>query len=276
MVWKRALLLPLLASALLITPSAHAQASDEPNTSGGLPEQSEQLAYEVRFRGARVASIRHHLGCTTKNHRAAAMIATSHGMAEDIHSFHIRLDSFFTPDSVTPMQGRTKITEEGKTRAYKSTFTSTPAVKVEAKIFDTQKRQQRYNLPDEGHDLLSWMLHLRAANTRWEKGQTQSYYIWDGWKLVQLEAKIAGQQILETPHGKYKTWAVDVKRTRMKYDKTANTFKSSAEPDKLGTLWFTTGADHILVGMDFDSRIGMANIRLTRAEREPCKEKRAP
>ena len=273
MAWKRTLILSLLASTSLATHTAHAQATDTAATSSGLPEQSEQLAYEVRFRGARVASIRHHIGCATEKHRAAAMIATSYGMAEDIHSFHIRLDSFFSPENVTPLQGRTKITEEGKTRSYKSTFNAKPEVQVEAKIFDTQKRQQRYNLPERGHDLLSWMLHLRAANTHWEKGHTQSYYIWDGWKLVQLEAKIAGQQNLETPHGTYRAWVVDVKRTRMKYDEKGSKFKPSAEPDKLGTLWFTTGQDHILVGMDFDSRIGMANIRLTRAERESCGKK---
>lgn len=265
-------LLLLLSGMLALPGSAVAEQTEK--SSSGLPLQSERLGYEVRFRGARVASISQHIGCPTDKHRSAAMIATSYGLAEDMHSFHIRLDSFFSPTEVLPFQGRTKITEEGKTRSYKSNFTKAPAVKVDAKIFDEQSREQRYTLPTRSHDLLSWMLHYRARTSSWEKGYAETYYVWDGWKLVRLETKILGQQNLETPYGKYKTWAVDLTRTRMKYDKDANAFKVSSEPSALGTLWFTTDAEHILVGMDFDSRIGVANIRLAKAERDACGKKK--
>lgn len=257
--------LPLLcALALLTALPAPLRAQQKPAA------HAEKLHYEVRFRSAHVARVDLHIGCPTSSYRSAALIASSRGLAQDLHDFHIRLDSFFDPLSLLPAQGRTHITEEGKTRRYISRFTGAPKISVSSTIFGAQRPEQSYTPPRRAHDLLSWLNHLRWQKS-WAAGQTQSYHVWDGWKLVKLDASIRGKQTITTPHGSYETWAVDITRTRMRFDTSLSTFGASRTRDPLGTLWFTTGGDHILVGMDFASRLGMANIRLAAASRKPCK-----
>lgn len=253
-------LISSLMAACLLASAPTAQASPH----------AETLRYQVSWRGAQVAHLRLQLGCPNDRWRAVALRATSTGLAHDLHSFQIRLDSFLDPQHTVPLQGRTRITEEGRTRAYTSTFHETPTVSVEATIFDEPRPPQKWALPGRGHDLLSWMMHLRWQ-TEWREGAFERYYVWDGWKLIELRARVGAPSTLMTPKGRYQVWPVHIARTRLHHTGSAP-FTPKAEADSLGTLWFTTGAHHTLVGMDFESRVGPANIRLVSDSRTACTE----
>lgn len=230
-------------------------------------DHDERLHYEVRWRGARVASVNLQTGCSTGKHFPSALVAKNLGLVRDLHEFSIRLDSFISPDTLTPKQGRTRITEEGKTRRYKSTFSPRKAT-VQATIFGKERGKKDVELPGTPHDLLSWLLHLRH-NTTLTPGQTNSYFVWDGWKLVELEATVEKEETIETPLGTYSAFPVTLTRQRLVASSTRTASRSAAK-ESLGTVWFTTGGDHVMVAMDFNSRVGMANIRLTKASRTSC------
>lgn len=264
--WRTLALTSICALAALIALPSLAEAKDRGATT------SEKLHYEVRFRGARVATILLQTGCPTSSYRPAALVAKSLGFVDELHSFHIRFDSFLATQNILPRQGRTRITEEGRTRRYISTFAAEDGdhrADVRAKIFDRKERAQQVALPGPTHDMLSWLLHLRRHND-WEPKASTSYFVWDGWKLSTLRTQTRVAQPLTTPYGTYRTHPIDLKRT-VHHHSGDEKFQPKEEVDDLGTLWFTTGGDHVLVGMDFHSRLGTATIRLTHASRSTCK-----
>lgn len=227
----------------------------------------ERSAYEVSWRGARVASLQLLTGCPTHTHLPAALSAQSTGLARDLHAFVIRLDSFLSPTLFTPLQGRTHITEEGKKRSYISMFSPTPAVTVNATIFGTAKDPVTHALPAQGHDLLSWLLHLRWQ-TPLKHGLNQRYHVWDGWKLVELRASVQRAESIATPHKTYTAWSIAV--TRAPLSLLPQPATPRAVPQPLGTLWIEQAAPHRLVAMDFESRVGLANIRINTSSLTPC------
>lgn len=252
----------LVASALCVAATLCAMTPE-----ASALDHNERLHYEVRWRGARVASVNLQTGCSTGKHFPAALVAKNIGLVRDLHEFSIRLDSFISPDTLTPKQGRTKITEEGRTRRYKSTFSPRRA-NVQATIFGKERGREEVALPGTPHDLLSWLLHLRHRTTL-SPGQTNSYFVWDGWKLFELEATVKKEEIIETPLGSYAVFPVTLTRQRLVTSSTKTTSRGDAK-ESLGTVWFTTGGDHVMVAMNFNSRVGLANIRLTQAKRTAC------
>lgn len=243
------------------TPDGFAQQASSP--------REHASSFAVSWNGATVAGVKLHQGCP--NHKQItphALIASSTGLADDLHSFSIRLDTFLLLDTSSyPLLGLTKITEEGRTRAFRSKF-STRAVTVEATVFGTKKPQTTHDLPRRSHDLLSWLLDLRLDLAEDASLTSRAYLVWDGWKLVEITArKRKRRETISTPHASYEDAHV-FSLTRTRIDLADGSKKGDAED--LGTIWFSSDPSPDLIAMDFESKVGTASIRLLERKSSTC------
>lgn len=256
----------MLLAALLLVPASSRRGLAQ-QTSSSPRELSS--SYAVSWNGATVAGVKLQQGCpNTKAITSHALIASSTGLADDLHSFAIRLDTFLLASASSyPLLARTKITEEGRTRSFRSKFSS-KEVTVDATIFGTKKASQTHTLPRKSHDLLSWILDLRGDLEQDASLSSRTYLVWDGWKLVEISArKRKHRQTISTPHASYEDAHVfSLTRTRIDLDDGSR--KGDAED--LGTLWFSDSASPRLVAMDFESRVGTASVRLLDHKSSAC------
>lgn len=228
-------------------------------------ERVQKSLYKVSWHDASVARVSLHIGCPTAKHTPAALIASSTGLAHDIHSFSIRLDSFLSlTRDILPLQGRTSITEEARTRAYISSF-SDSSVSVKSDIFG-KKKEASHDLPQPSHDLLSWVLATGKEISDPDFSSSR-YTVWDGWKLVELKIVRQPSSDISTPFKTFKdAHVLAVTRTRVD-----SSGKALGESSSLGTVWFSKTTSPRLVAMDFESRMGLATIRLVKHSTKTCK-----
>ncbi|MFU8802859.1 MAG: DUF3108 domain-containing protein [Bradymonadaceae bacterium] len=231
-------------------------------------ERSERLQYSVHYGPATLASLNVQVGCTARSYRPAMLTAQSQGFADQVRSFTVRLDSFIEARSGYSLEGRTFIEEKGLPRRYRSRFSANPSVRVERE-FRGKTRHEDIKLPQRGHDLLSWLLDLRneptlATNTR------HSYFVWDGWKLVQLDAIIGKPEKIQSPQGTYTAYPITLERTRLPHDAGEVARGVRHKKERVGTLWLTTDARRLPIAMTFRAPIGEVRITLTGAHSSPC------
>ncbi len=234
-------------------------------TSVATAQEQKSSSYAVSWHGATVAGIKLKHGCpNTKKIIPHALVASSTGLADDLHSFSIRLDSFLSSSSSFPLQGRTKITEEERTRHYISNFSKT-LIKVSSNIFGN-KKSSSVSPPKQAHDLLSWIMDLQSE-LHTATFSSKTYVVWDGWKLVNIKATKSHTEDISTPYKNYKNAHVlTITRTRIREDGT-----SISAPSSLGTLWLSNTNTPQLIAMDFESKVGLASIRLVNTRTQKCK-----
>ncbi len=235
-------------------------------TAEAAAQSSERFGYEVSWGDAQVASMRLDVGCKRDSHVPAALVAQSTGMANQIHSFDIRLDSFFVPNGRS-LEGRTRITEEGEPRSFKSRFKKPSTVRV-TKTFRGKTTKQAFALPGTTQDLLSWMLHLRTRELA--AGSKFVYWVWDGWKLFKLEAIVGKPEAVATGQGAKRAYAIELFRT-VHHHGGPKKFKPKGDRDELGTLWVGVDAERTPWAMTFDAPVGTARVALQTVRRATCK-----
>jgi hypothetical protein len=235
--------------------------------------RKEQHLYSVTYNSARVAAVQLHSGCPTATYRPTAMVATSAGLIDAIvTSFLIRFDSFLslTPIPV-PREAHSRITEDGVTRTYRTTFSPALTPRIRANVLKKDYDWRLPELPARPHDMISWVYALRARDTI-AAGDRQRFLVWDGWKLFWLNTSTAAASTLITPAGSFKAYPIRLTRQRIHHDGDPATklFKPSREAEELGTLWLRDDAAHTPVGIDFASPIGHVLVRLERSTSAPC------
>lgn len=236
------------------------------------PPQREQLTYSVSYNGARVAAVQLHSGCPAKTYRPMALVASSVGLLDAVvTSFIIRFDTFLGLADAAPREGHSKITEDGATRTYRTTFHPALTPRVRSSVRGQDYDWRLPALPARPHDMLSWMYALRedqalTSDTR------RRMLVWDGWKLFWLDVRAARPTALTTPAGRFDALPISLTRQRIHHDgdAPARLFKPSRDPEPLGTLWLRDDARRTPVGIDFASPIGAVIVRLERAQLTPC------
>jgi len=254
--------------ALLLT-AEPARATPPPSS----PKTSESSAFAVTWGEARLARIDLKLGCPKRGIRAAALIASSEGFAEQIHPFHVRFDSFLDDASRRSPQGRTSITEDGRTRAYKTSFNARGAAIVRANVFGAERDPKTLFFASRPDDMISWMLRARQ-DVAFAEGTTAHFLVWDGWKSFWLSMTVERLERIATPAGSYKAWRVKLERAAVSADARATTTpkRRGMAYEDVATAWFAQAKGHPLIGMDYDAPIGTARIRLSGYSRRACSE----
>jgi hypothetical protein len=269
---SRAALTIAAATTILCGAPDRATASSPPSL-----DIAEKHRYEVSFSDARLATVRLRTACPDTSRSTpyipAVIYAFSQGFASKVHSFVIRLDSFMSTSRDRSYEGRTRITEEGETRRFKSRFRKKPSVETLKTWAGGEKTyRQNVSLPGPGHDLISWLYELRDVPSL-TAGDRHTFYVWDGWKLVRLVATVEERSRVSTPMGTFHAFPVELVRTRLHHEG-AKRFKPREDAEKLGTVWLRDDRYRRPVAMHFHSPIGTVKIRLEASRVRSCKKKK--
>ena len=227
--------------------------------------KAEKFEYAVTWGYSDVARMTIKRGCPKGGYTPHMLSARSTGVAEQLHEFQVRLDSFADPDGRS-LEGRTFVKEDGIPRFFRTRFAEDGSARVQKRF---KKRENVLDLTFRGqtHDLLSWSFALRSRELK--PGTTITYHIWDGWKLARLEARVKKTERLWTPSDTYQAYRIDLVRTRL-HHRGEKAYEPKADTRKLGVLWLADDDLHTPVGMDFDAPVGVAKIRLQRMRRVDC------
>ncbi|MBA2661509.1 MAG: DUF3108 domain-containing protein [Bradymonadaceae bacterium] len=240
---------------------------------GELAKSQERFQYAVHYGPAAIGEVSLQVGCPTTSYVAALATAKSYGFAQQIYGFSMRLDSFIDPQSGQVLEGRTHIEEKGVPRNFRSRFSSEPSVAV-TRTFRGIERHAAHALPMRGHDLLSWMLDMRRALV-WTAGMSKHYIVWDGWKLMRIEARVAERETVWTPHAIFEAYPVKIFRTRLFHQENQG-FKAQSPKEELGTAWFSADSARLPVAMNYNAPIGQVRVLLTSVRRAQCTTSASP
>lgn len=228
-------------------------------------ERAEKFEYDVQWGYADVAQVDLQRGCPRDGYRPARLLARSLGVAEQIHSFEIRLDSFADLVGRT-LEGRTFIEEQGVPRRYQTRFAADGSLRTQ-KHYKSKDSTVRLKLRPGTYDLLSWFFALRAAPL--QEGAAYSYFVWDGWKLTRVVAVVGGTERMWTPAGTFDARRVALSRERLFHSGT-KAYQTRSDVEPIGAIWFGPGPARTPVAMDFRAPVGMAKLRLARQKTTPC------
>ncbi|MEM1347997.1 MAG: DUF3108 domain-containing protein [Myxococcota bacterium] len=253
-------------SALLLLPEP-ASATPPPSS-----PTSESSVFAVTWGRARLARIDLKLGCPSRGIRPAALLATSEGFTEQIRPFRVRFDTFLDSSSRRSRQGRTSITEKGRTRAYRTSFRERDSSAiVHATIFGQTREPKTIAFASSPDDMLSWMLRARQE-LAFARDTTAHFLVWDGWKSFWLRMTVERIERIATPSGSYKAWRVRLERAIVRASERATTTPTSRDfPfERIAIAWFARAEGHPLLGMNYDAPIGTTRIRLSSYTRRAC------
>jgi hypothetical protein len=133
---------------------------------------------------------------------------------------------------------------------------------------DGTTRQETVELPIQTHDLLSWLFALRAQ-PGWHSGAVHTYHVWDGWKLVRLEARVGAVDAVWTGTGIQKAHAVTLSRTRL-FHRGERALEARAPAEALGTAWFSIAPARVPVVAHLLAPLGEVRVFLESARTEAC------
>jgi hypothetical protein len=228
-------------------------------------EHAERYDYEVSWGYSDVARVTLQRGCERDGYRPAKLSAKSLGVAEQLHSFTITLDSFLDPAGRT-LEGRTYIREEGVARRYRTRFAEDGKAQTHKK-FKKKQSVLKLSLRPGTFDLLSWAFSLREENLSF--GSTYSYFVWDGWKLTRVRASVAKKERIWTPKGTYDAHRITLHRERL-FHTGSNAYQVKKPGKKIGTMWLRDDTSRAPVAMDFSAPVGLAKLRLSREKTSAC------
>lgn len=246
------LLLPLLV--LLYGASASAQGA------------AERFDYEVHWGYSDVARVTLQRGCERDGYVPTSLSAKSLGVADQIHAMQIKLDSFVSPAGRS-LEGRTFIEEEGVPRKYRTRFADGGGAFAQ-KTYRKKESTLRLSLRPGTHDLLSWFFALRSKSLT--EGAAHAFYVWDGWKLTRVTARVGELERVWTPHGTYDARRVVLTRVRL-HHATSQAYTPKSDVEDVGTVWLANDTQHTPVAMDFSARVGVAKLRLARTTSKSCR-----
>jgi hypothetical protein len=182
--------------------------------------EGEELYYSVEISGSDAARASIRVGKRQKSkgvtYVPVAAKAITHGFFAKSYPVNNKADTFINVNTLQPIKSEKVIREKGESRVYSVRYDpasySARVDKEMSKDKKTRKRTYERPVPAAIHDGLSWVYELRME--RLEKGDSYTYYIYDGWKLSQLKVTVVGKKKnVWTPLREFDTIKVDVERT---------------------------------------------------------------
>lgn len=257
--WRGAVLAGLVLALFWAMPPSVAEAS----------EPGERARYRVEYGPAHLADLALEVGCANEERVQGRLFARSRGMANQVHPFRVQLDTV-TVLASGALRAQTFIEEEGEARRYRSRFVAEPRVRTEREFRGKTHREQAL-LPGRGHDLLSWMLTLRkrVASQGALEGR-QRFVVWDGWKLVYLDAIPAAVEDRWTPVGSVRAQRFSLQRTYLSHGPEQAARPSGEEVERLGSIWIEVAPRALPVEMAFRAPIGQVRIVLQAHQPNSC------
>lgn len=229
--------------------------------------QHEEISYRVGYGPAHLADMNLVVQCVGTQIQGN-LEAQSKGLARRVHPFRVKLGTRARIGGGSEV-AQTWIEEKGELRSYESSFNGAPGVETRAEIRG-RSQEETVELPAMGHDLLSWLFHLRRQVSRdGEQQGARRYTLWDGWKLVFLDVHPGERIALETEKGVLESQAFGLRRTRLFHD-AERRFGVSEEVEELGTIWIELAPRALPVAMAFRAPIGQVRIELAGYVERAC------
>ncbi len=235
----------------------------------------EELYYSVRLNGAEALRAILRAGKLRKgNNRSYVPIsakARSVGFFANIYPLDDRANTFLDPNNYEPLRSEKSFHERGKSRQYKVDYIhSTYRAKVE-KTKKTRTFHFNYSIPGTTHDMISWMYDLRD-HRHLKVGQAFTYYIYDGWKLSQVDMKVVGKEDVYTPMGWFKAWKLSFVRKIMRSRRRHNKHGKPIQPilrvkvphKHAGHLWLSRDENHLPIKVAIDTKFGTSEAVLVK------------
>jgi hypothetical protein len=198
--------------------------------------EGEELYYSVEISGTDAARASVRIG-QRKTARGVTFVpvasdAVSHGFFAKSYPVNNRADTFVDVRTFQPIKADKVIRENGSERTYRVRYKPgdfTARVEKEMKEKGKKgKRNYERAVPASIHDGLSWMFDLRARPLK--DGDVYTYYIYDGWKLSRLKAKVVGREKAWTPLKEYNAIKIDVEREILRSRWSKKTKKGRGAP----------------------------------------------
>ncbi|QED26335.1 DUF3108 domain-containing protein [Microvenator marinus] len=190
--------------------------------------------------------------------------AQSTGFFHSIYPINDQANTFLNPQTYRPLRSEKYFDEKGDVRTYKVDFVhSTYRARVERERNDTQRRFQMA-IPGTTHDMISWFYELRTRED-FELGRQMTFYIYDGWKLSALRAKVVAKEDVYTPMGWFKAWRVDFERdvlnSRGQRDKEP-ILKVRTQRQSTASLWVSRDENRLPIKVAVSTPLGNAEAVL--------------
>lgn len=238
--------------------------------------EGEELYYSVEISGtdAARASVRIGKRKTAKGVTfvPVASDAISHGFFAKTYPVDNRADTFVDVSTFQPIKADKIIRENGSERTYRvryqpGNFTALVQKEMKEKGKKGQRSYERA-VPAEIHDGLSWMFDLRARPLK--AGDVYTYYIYDGWKLSRLKAKVVGKEKAWTPLKEYDAIKIDVEREvlrshwskKTKAGRGAPTMSRREKPYYFSTIHLSDDEHHVPVKIFVTSSQADSELKL--------------
>ncbi|TXD35616.1 DUF3108 domain-containing protein [Lujinxingia vulgaris] len=232
-------------------------------------EPGERARYRVSYGPAHLADLSLEVGCEGAEEERGRLFARSRGMASQVHPFRVQLDTVRAKGAGS-LKAQTFIEEDGVPRRYRSRFGEEPRVRTEWEFRGVTRREEAL-LPGRGHDLLSWMLALRERVGRGEALEArQRFVVWDGWKLVYLDALPAEVEERWTPVGAVRAQRFELRRTYLSHGAEQVARPSGQGAEELGAIWIELSERALPVEMAFEAPIGRVRIALQAHQDAGC------
>ncbi len=264
-----ALLFGALSMGAVHATAQEAPATEEPAQEVEFRYAGEELYYSIRLNGveairaaARVGDVRYKEG---HPYVAVSGTAQSAGIFHNIYPVNNRADTFFNPVSLRPLRSEKFFDESGKVRSYHVDFTHST---YRAKVLKTRDEQPRRRftkpIPGTTHDMATWFFELRK-HPDLKVGDEMAYFIYDGWKLYRLRARVVKKEDVYSPIGWFKSYRIDFTREALntKRTKGAGPILSVSKPEEpSGSLWVSRDENLIPVKVSVNTQWGVGEALL--------------
>jgi hypothetical protein len=237
------------------------------------PWAGEQLHYSLYFNGARamqaVIKSGQRKDSEYGDYIPLSAMASSVGFFDQIYPVNDSADTFIAPDTYRPKFSRKVFRESSDHRTYEVDYDQPRnSAFVEKKSGDKRLRFSYY-IPEETHDMMSWLAYLRAQAP--SKGKKLSFYIYDGWKLSRIDITYLKRESLYIQMGWFNTWKLKfvrhiVSSGKISQKKPNQTFSidMKKKAKHSGHIWLSRDQRHIPVQLRIGTKFGNIEVVLTR------------
>jgi len=195
-------------------------------------------------------------------------LATSTGAFHMFYPLRDTALTYVSPATGLPVWTDKVLDERNEVRQYTVAFDRDAFRANVTRVRDGRTQEFFRFGPSDLHDALSWIFDLRSRDL--SIGQSYVYFIYDGWKMSRLTARVTGETAVYTGMGMLDV--VELRFTRevlssqvaLPYANSLVTlppvYHVSEGPINLGVGWFTADARRLPVGVAIDTPLGAMRL----------------
>lgn len=233
----------------------------------------EQVSYTIQILGDEVARTGFAIGFPEEREGYGTVIpvtggATSVGFFALVYSMNDTAETLISPETGLPVFTTKTIDERDQVRTYEVTYLP-DAYRAEVARIRSERTDEYARLtPSDLHDALSWFMDLRSRDL--SVGNEYVYFVYDGWKLSRLTARVTQHLDVYTPIGFIPSAELSFTREVLSSSPAlpwADTYYTlppvyvvTDGPQDLGVGWFSLDERCLPVGTEIETPLGRLRV----------------